>query len=320
MNNPEKYGLRPRFRRAAPIGQILKENATRYCAERISETKIGKLCAKVGVNVQALVDACSVDVELTADWSFATGSVSTLMNDCGNLAARNVSALINGSSEVNTISIDEIGELLCPNDCMSNGKCVNGSCVCNKDYTTEDCSMSIYQIPTIARLQGNGLCDRRKRPCRKVTVLGTGFLNSTNMTCHVKEFKPRGHGLNVKLIFLLIFHRPPSTSQCFKEILELTIDVLDPERHACHSFLLDGSPIKAVVRDNVLTWDATNDAKTEFFLKATDACQATSFVNITVSLVVCQCQNSGSCVPHPNKPEDRVSMSAIVFWFYRWPM
>ena len=66
--------------------------------------------------------------------------------------------------------------------------------------------------------------------------------------------------------------------------------------------LMDGSPSKAVVRDNVLIWNATNDANTQFFLRATDACQATSYVNITVSLVVCQCQNNGSCVPHPNKP------------------
>ena len=32
------------------------------------------------------------------------------------------------------------------------------------------------------------MCDRGKRPCKKVTVMGSGFLNSTNMTCHVKEF------------------------------------------------------------------------------------------------------------------------------------
>lgn len=38
------------------------------------------------------------------------------------------------------------------------------------------------------RLQGDGLCDRRERPCKKVSVMGSGFLNSTNMTCHVKEF------------------------------------------------------------------------------------------------------------------------------------
>ena len=54
--------LQPRVRRAAQFDQISKQNATRYCAERISETKIGKLCAKVGVNVQALVDACSADL------------------------------------------------------------------------------------------------------------------------------------------------------------------------------------------------------------------------------------------------------------------
>ena len=38
-------------------------------------------------------------------------------------------------------------------------------------------------------LQGNGLCDRRTRPCRKVKVLGTGFIPSENLTCHVEEFK-----------------------------------------------------------------------------------------------------------------------------------
>ena len=65
---------------------------------------------------------------------------------------------------------------------------------------------------------------------------------------------------------------------------------------------MEGSPSNAIVRDNVLIWNATNDAKTQFFLKAKDACQATSYFNITVSLVVCPCQNNGSCVPHPNKP------------------
>ena len=55
--------LRLRVKRAA-VFEVSKENATRYCAERISETKIGKLCAKVGVNVQALVNICSVDIQV----------------------------------------------------------------------------------------------------------------------------------------------------------------------------------------------------------------------------------------------------------------
>lgn len=54
--------LRPRVRREAQIGPFSRANASRYCSERISETKIGKLCAKLGVDVQSLVDTCSDDV------------------------------------------------------------------------------------------------------------------------------------------------------------------------------------------------------------------------------------------------------------------
>jgi len=91
---------------------------------------------------------------LTGDFSFATGSVALMMNECGDLGARNLSTLANYTSE-ETSSVDafveQVAKLLCPNDCTFNGKCVNGSCVCNEDYTAEDCSMSIYQIPTISR-------------------------------------------------------------------------------------------------------------------------------------------------------------------------
>lgn len=73
------------------------------------------------------------------------------MNECGNLAAINMSTSVNGSGKENSISFDEISELLCPNDCTFNGKCVNGSCVCNTNYTAEDCSVYVNQIPTISR-------------------------------------------------------------------------------------------------------------------------------------------------------------------------
>jgi len=88
----------------------------------------------------------------------------------------------------------------------------------------------------------------------------------------------------------------------FQENLELTIDVSDPEGMPVTVSLMDGSPGAAVMRDNVLIWNATKDAKTWFFLKATDACQAVSMFNITVSLVVCPCRNKGACAPHPRKP------------------
>lgn len=57
--------LHTRFKRSVAIKPIPRENATRYCATRISDTELGKLCAKVGVNVQQLVDTCSADVEVS---------------------------------------------------------------------------------------------------------------------------------------------------------------------------------------------------------------------------------------------------------------
>ena len=93
--------------------------------------------------------------QFTGDVSFASGSVAALMDECGSLAARNLSLLRNKSSEDSgasgSVLVEEITEALCPNDCSFNGKCVNGSCVCNKNYTAEDCSASIYLTPTISR-------------------------------------------------------------------------------------------------------------------------------------------------------------------------
>ena len=86
------------------------------------------------------------------------------------------------------------------------------------------------------------------------------------------------------------------------EYLELPIEVSDPEGMPVIVTLIDGSPSGATVRDNVLLWNATGEISTIFALKATDACQAYSLLNITVSLLSCQCKNNGSCVPHPNKP------------------
>ena len=54
-----------RMRRRREAEKISKENATYYCAEKISRTKIGKLCANAGVDLQALIDVCAIDVEVS---------------------------------------------------------------------------------------------------------------------------------------------------------------------------------------------------------------------------------------------------------------
>ena len=80
--------------------------------------------------------------------------MALLIDECGELGARNLSKLGNYSSqETPTVDdfVEQIAGLLCPNDCTFNGKCVNGSCICNKGFTAEDCSTSIFQKPIISR-------------------------------------------------------------------------------------------------------------------------------------------------------------------------
>ena len=58
-------GVHNRVRRAASdVSLFSKKNATRYCRKLIADTTIGKSCAKVGSNVQALVNSCSIDLEV----------------------------------------------------------------------------------------------------------------------------------------------------------------------------------------------------------------------------------------------------------------
>lgn len=92
--------------------------------------------------------------QLTGDYTFAIGIVSMLTSECGYVAAINESSSKNesdnGGQGADSIG-NELAELLCPNDCAFNGDCVNGSCICNKDYTAEDCSISVNQKPSLSK-------------------------------------------------------------------------------------------------------------------------------------------------------------------------
>lgn len=91
-------------------------------------------------------------LQLTGDTSFAISTVAVLLNECGEIAGRNLSSFANERGEGNPKNslLSDLAERLCPNDCTFNGKCVNGSCICNKGFTANDCAISTKQIPTLS--------------------------------------------------------------------------------------------------------------------------------------------------------------------------
>ena len=81
------------------------------------------------------------------------------------------------------------------------------------------------------------------------------------------------------------------------ESLELLIEVTDPEGMPVTVSIMDGSPAEALVQNNILFWNVTTNKTTQFFFKATDACQASATLNISVTVNVCPCNNNGRCIP-----------------------
>ena len=67
-------------------------------------------------------------------------------------------------------TIDEITKKVCTNECSGKGKCENGTCICNKGYGAEDCSVHLDQVPELLDVGCGYLCDLRKSACDRVVI------------------------------------------------------------------------------------------------------------------------------------------------------
>ena len=86
-----------------------------------------------------------------------------------------------------------------------------------------------------------------------------------------------------------------------QENLVMPIEAKDPEGMPIQITTLSGSPTAASLKDGILSWQPNSTQPTKFFFKATDACGASSTMNMTIEIVTCQCMN-GSCQPDPRRP------------------
>ncbi|KAK3722302.1 hypothetical protein QZH41_017750, partial [Actinostola sp. cb2023] len=180
---------RIRARRAVGKDLMSKENSTLYCKGIIEDTTAGKACSKVpGFNMTVAVTQCATDLQLTGDLKFAAAAFDSMKESCEEVALKNVS-LYKKDANGELKPPAEIGENLCPSDCSNHGNCTNRTCICEEGYTSNDCSMSLNAVPELLGIYDGGLCDIRRRPCKKTDIFGREFINSENLTCHIRELK-----------------------------------------------------------------------------------------------------------------------------------
>ncbi|XP_035688112.1 von Willebrand factor D and EGF domain-containing protein-like [Branchiostoma floridae] len=171
-----------------PTLQITEADAVRHCREAITNSSMSSVCANLGVDIFAPVQACVEDIKFTEDLRIAAAHVDTMKAACTDIAYQNVSLYEVGDDGV-AVPPMAVRENLCPADCSQHGDCVNGSCVCFEPYTSADCSLVKGSPPVVRFIPNHGLCDIRRRPCRKTSIIADGLIESENLTCKITDVK-----------------------------------------------------------------------------------------------------------------------------------
>ncbi|KAI8515788.1 hypothetical protein Bbelb_066010 [Branchiostoma belcheri] len=171
-----------------PTLQITEEGATKHCREAIMNSSMSAVCANLGVDIFAPVRACVEDIKFTEDLGIAAAHVDTVKAACTDVAYQNVS-LYEVDDDGVLVPPMAVRDNLCPADCSQQGDCVNGTCACFEPYTSADCSLIKGSPPAVRFIANQGLCDIRRRPCRKTSVIADGLVENENLTCRVRDVK-----------------------------------------------------------------------------------------------------------------------------------
>ncbi|XP_031570864.1 von Willebrand factor D and EGF domain-containing protein-like [Actinia tenebrosa] len=190
VDDPQVQHAMNRIRSKRSLRVVMsKHEAHKYCRKYIEESEAARSCK--GISKKSIRDAikqCSKDLQLTGDKTFAVLSFESMKYLCEDTALKSLSSYTftaRGDLEPRK----DLAKDLCPSDCSGHGRCKNRTCICDKGFTALDCSMEVQAVPELLGIYNGGLCDIRERPCRKANLLGQKFIDSNNLTCHVKEFK-----------------------------------------------------------------------------------------------------------------------------------
>ncbi|XP_078703698.1 uncharacterized protein LOC144928879 [Branchiostoma floridae x Branchiostoma belcheri] len=126
--------------------------------------------------------------QFTEDLGIAAAHVDTVKAACTDVAYQNVS-LYEVDDDGVLVPPMAVRDNLCPADCSQQGDCVNGTCVCFEPYTSADCSLVKGSPPAVRFIPNHGLCDIRRRPCRKTSVIADGLVETENLTCRIRNVK-----------------------------------------------------------------------------------------------------------------------------------
>lgn len=132
-------------------------------------------------------------IETGGDPDFLDIAIEALEDQCADFGNRDLDTWEKDENE-NPVEPDtQLQQTLCPNACSGNGQCVKAKCVCNDNFSGEDCSINRLAPPVVESAE-DALCDSRGRfGCpTHISVNGNNFWASPDLVCrfdgqHVTE-------------------------------------------------------------------------------------------------------------------------------------
>ncbi|ESO84517.1 hypothetical protein LOTGIDRAFT_236196 [Lottia gigantea] len=175
-------------------GNWTEATATAYCDNLFTNSSAVQACKDVpGVDLESPKNNCIVDIKLEGSTSFALTAIETIKNKCFKEVGQN-SSLQNSTDGSGSI-LDQIKNVACPFECSGHGSCQNGTCVCDADFDSDDCSIDLKEPPigVVEYGDGEGECDLGS--CTAISVSGGPFIEGGSAKCKVisKTLMPNGN-------------------------------------------------------------------------------------------------------------------------------
>ncbi|XP_046351564.2 uncharacterized protein LOC124132030 [Haliotis rufescens] len=167
-----------------------EDQARAYCDKVFHDSRSVQVCSNVtGVDTHGSIDNCVLDIRLTGTTEFSPYAVDTVRDKCLHEVVVNpVLQEKNETSATNQSVHDIVVAEACLNDCGGNGYCIEGDCVCAKDYGGGDCSVDLTAAPEIHSVDDDGHCDMSRHDCQGISIYGETFIDNLT-SCHVEAFR-----------------------------------------------------------------------------------------------------------------------------------
>ncbi|XP_013383009.1 uncharacterized protein LOC106153577 isoform X2 [Lingula anatina] len=193
------------------LGGKTKKQVEDHCDRTIQASPIYNLCQNVPeFDFDSSRRQCIEDIKLTDDYKFADMAVASMESFClltaekikpppppppteipvsptrGPLLPALPATFTTPKSTVKPFimpDLDTIKKWICPNQCSDHGDCVDGTCQCHQNFTSNDCSVEMDLAPKVYGIGDDGLCDIRQRRCEVINLDVSNAVDGANLTC-----------------------------------------------------------------------------------------------------------------------------------------